>query len=171
MPDEETGLHTGCRLLPRNGHRRRAAHHPIPSPTRHDARCCFRRPRRSRRFRRRSAPLHRLRRRPASQSGDAKPIGFAFWTTDLVPQEHGYHGPIHILVGMDLTATLTGVIVDLQLRAVRLFLGRSRRSSRRSSKARPSAIRSSSAGTWMPFRARRSSIGSARAGDSRQLDA
>ena len=41
----------------------------------------------------------------------AKPIGFAFWTTDLVPQEHGYHGPIHILVGMDLTATLTGVVV------------------------------------------------------------
>ena len=41
----------------------------------------------------------------------AKPIGFAFWTTDLVPQEHGYHGPIHMLVGMDLTATLTGVIV------------------------------------------------------------
>jgi len=40
-----------------------------------------------------------------------KPIGFAFWTTDLVPQEHGYHGPIHILVGMDLTAALTGVIV------------------------------------------------------------
>ena len=39
------------------------------------------------------------------------PLGFAFWTTDLVPQEHGYHGPIHILVGMDLTATLTGVIV------------------------------------------------------------
>ena len=40
-----------------------------------------------------------------------KPIGFAFWTTDLVPQEHGYHGPIHILVGLDLTATLTGVVV------------------------------------------------------------
>ena len=28
-----------------------------------------------------------------------------------LPQEHGYHGPIHILVGMDLTAALTGVIV------------------------------------------------------------
>jgi transcriptional regulator of nitric oxide reductase len=42
----------------------------------------------------------------------ARPIGFAFWTTDLVPLEHGYHGPIHILVGMDLTATLTGVVVD-----------------------------------------------------------
>ena len=41
-----------------------------------------------------------------------KLLGFAFWTTDLVPQEHGYHGPIHILVGMDLTGTLTGVVVD-----------------------------------------------------------
>ena len=42
----------------------------------------------------------------------APPIGFAFWTTDLVPQEHGYHGPIHILVGLSTTATLTGVVVD-----------------------------------------------------------
>ena len=42
----------------------------------------------------------------------APPIGFAFWTTDLVPQEHGYHGPVHILVGMDTTGTLTGVVVD-----------------------------------------------------------
>jgi transcriptional regulator of nitric oxide reductase len=41
-----------------------------------------------------------------------KPVGFAFWTTDLVPQEHGYHGPIHILVGMDLAEKLTGVVVD-----------------------------------------------------------
>ena len=32
-------------------------------------------------------------------------------TTDLVPQEHGYHGPIHILVGMDMTGVLTGAIV------------------------------------------------------------
>src|SRR5437016_4208678 len=42
----------------------------------------------------------------------APPIGFAFWTTDLVPQEYGYHGPIHILVGMDLSGILTGVVVD-----------------------------------------------------------
>src|SRR5581483_894506 len=42
----------------------------------------------------------------------AAPIGYAFWTTDLVPQEHGYHGPIHILVGMDLHGVLTGVVVD-----------------------------------------------------------
>ena len=41
----------------------------------------------------------------------ARPLGVAFWTTDLVPQEHGYHGPIHILVGMDMTGVLTGVIV------------------------------------------------------------
>jgi transcriptional regulator of nitric oxide reductase len=40
-----------------------------------------------------------------------KPIGIAFWTTDLVPEEHGYHGPIHILVGMDLTGVLAGVVV------------------------------------------------------------
>jgi transcriptional regulator of nitric oxide reductase len=41
----------------------------------------------------------------------APTLGVAFWTTDLVPQEHGYHGPIHILVGMDLTGVLTGVVV------------------------------------------------------------
>ena len=41
----------------------------------------------------------------------APTVGVAFWTTDLVPQEHGYHGPIHILVGMDMTGVLTGVIV------------------------------------------------------------
>ena len=41
----------------------------------------------------------------------ALPLGVAFWTTDLVPQEHGYHGPIHILVGMDMAGVLTGVVV------------------------------------------------------------
>ena len=39
-------------------------------------------------------------------------LGIAFWTTDMVPQEHGYHGPIHILVGLDLKGTITGAIVD-----------------------------------------------------------
>lgn len=38
-------------------------------------------------------------------------LGMAFWTTDMVPQEHGYHGPIHILVGMNLSGVLTGVVV------------------------------------------------------------
>jgi transcriptional regulator of nitric oxide reductase len=41
----------------------------------------------------------------------APPIGVAFWTTDLVPNEHGYHGPVHMLVGMDMTGVLAGVIV------------------------------------------------------------
>jgi transcriptional regulator of nitric oxide reductase len=39
-------------------------------------------------------------------------IGLAFWTTDVVPEEHGYHGPIHIMVGMDMTGILTRVFVD-----------------------------------------------------------
>jgi transcriptional regulator of nitric oxide reductase len=42
----------------------------------------------------------------------AQPIGIVFGTTDMVPQEHGYHGPIHLLVGLDLTGTITCVIVD-----------------------------------------------------------
>jgi transcriptional regulator of nitric oxide reductase len=39
-------------------------------------------------------------------------IGLAFWTTDIVPDEHGYHGPIHIMIGMDMTGILSGVFVD-----------------------------------------------------------
>lgn len=39
-------------------------------------------------------------------------VGLAFWTTDVVPEEHGYHGAIHILIGMDMTGILTGVFVD-----------------------------------------------------------
>ena len=47
----------------------------------------------------------------AKANPSAPPLGVAFWTTDLVPQEHGYHGPIHLLVGMDMTGVLTGVVV------------------------------------------------------------
>ena len=47
---------------------------------------------------------------PAKTPG-AQPLGYIFWTTDMVPQEHGYHGPIHILVGMNMTGTFTGVVV------------------------------------------------------------
>jgi len=42
----------------------------------------------------------------------AQPIGLAWWTTDLVPQEYGYHGPIHIMVGMDMTGIISRVFVD-----------------------------------------------------------
>jgi transcriptional regulator of nitric oxide reductase len=41
----------------------------------------------------------------------ASPIGLVFWTTDVVPNEQGYHGPIHLLVGMDMTGILSGAIV------------------------------------------------------------
>jgi transcriptional regulator of nitric oxide reductase len=42
----------------------------------------------------------------------APPIGIIFWTTDMVPNEVGYHGPIHMLVGLDMSGIITGVIVD-----------------------------------------------------------
>jgi NosR/NirI family transcriptional regulator, nitrous oxide reductase regulator len=41
-----------------------------------------------------------------------QPLGLIFWTTDLTPNEHGYHGAIHCLVGMDMTGIITGVVVD-----------------------------------------------------------
>jgi transcriptional regulator of nitric oxide reductase len=44
---------------------------------------------------------------------DARPVGYAFWTIDLVPGELGYHGHIHMLIGMDTRGRLTGVIVDM----------------------------------------------------------
>ena len=45
-------------------------------------------------------------------SPSVKPIGYVFWTTDLVPDERGYHGAIHVLVGMDTAGIITGVVVD-----------------------------------------------------------
>ena len=42
----------------------------------------------------------------------AKPIGWAFWTIDLVPGELGYHGHIHMLIGMNTIGRITGLIVD-----------------------------------------------------------
>jgi NosR/NirI family transcriptional regulator, nitrous oxide reductase regulator len=43
---------------------------------------------------------------------DARPIGFAFWTQEIMPEELAYHGSIHMLVGMDSHGILTGVFVD-----------------------------------------------------------
>ena len=47
-------------------------------------------------------------RRPGS-----KPIGYAFWTIDLIPGELGYHGHIHMLIGMDTGGRIAGVIMDV----------------------------------------------------------
>jgi transcriptional regulator of nitric oxide reductase len=47
----------------------------------------------------------------ASAAGEPTLLGVAFWTTELEPLEHGYDGPIPILVGMTLNGILTGVVV------------------------------------------------------------
>jgi NosR/NirI family nitrous oxide reductase transcriptional regulator len=43
---------------------------------------------------------------------NAEELGYVFWTTDMVPQEHGYHGAIHLLVGLTKQGIINGVIVD-----------------------------------------------------------
>lgn len=43
---------------------------------------------------------------------DAPLLGYAFWTTDIVPNERGYHAAIHFLVGLDLKGVITGVVLD-----------------------------------------------------------
>ena len=43
---------------------------------------------------------------------NAKTIaGYAFWTTEILPLERGYGGPIAMLIGLDINGKLTGVIV------------------------------------------------------------
>ena len=45
-------------------------------------------------------------------SADARTVaGYVFWTTELEPLERGYDGPIKMLVGMNTSGALTGVIV------------------------------------------------------------
>jgi NosR/NirI family nitrous oxide reductase transcriptional regulator len=38
-------------------------------------------------------------------------IGYAAWTTEILPLERGYGGPIAMLIGLDTTGKLTGVII------------------------------------------------------------
>jgi NosR/NirI family transcriptional regulator, nitrous oxide reductase regulator len=44
-------------------------------------------------------------------AGERQLLGVAFWTTELEPLERGYDGPIKMLVGMNTSGILTGVIV------------------------------------------------------------
>lgn len=46
-----------------------------------------------------------------ARSGQQALAGFAFWTTELEPLERGYDGPIKVLVGMDTSGVLTGIVV------------------------------------------------------------
>jgi len=49
---------------------------------------------------------------PAPTGAAPQVLGFAFWTTDLVPNEVGYHGAIKMLVGLTPSGRLTGIVVD-----------------------------------------------------------
>jgi transcriptional regulator of nitric oxide reductase len=43
--------------------------------------------------------------------GTQTPIGYAFWTTEVVPLERAYGGPIVMLIGIDLNGKMTGLQV------------------------------------------------------------
>jgi NosR/NirI family nitrous oxide reductase transcriptional regulator len=43
--------------------------------------------------------------------GQQSVIGYAYWTTEIVPLERGYGGPIVMLVGMDTKGLLTGLVI------------------------------------------------------------
>ena len=47
----------------------------------------------------------------AGARGAQTVLGYAFWTTEVVPLERAYGGPIAMLVGIDLKGVLTGLIV------------------------------------------------------------
>ncbi len=38
-------------------------------------------------------------------------FGYAVWTTEVVPLERGYGGPIPILVGVDAKGVITGILI------------------------------------------------------------
>ena len=44
---------------------------------------------------------------------NSTPVGYAFWTIDVVPTLLGYDGHIHMLIGMDTAGKLAGVIMDI----------------------------------------------------------
>ncbi len=48
---------------------------------------------------------------PAASGQEPELLGLAYWTTELEPLERAYDGPITMLVGMDTTGVLTGIIV------------------------------------------------------------
>jgi NosR/NirI family nitrous oxide reductase transcriptional regulator len=56
-------------------------------------------------------PPHFKAFRIGASSGAPELAGFVFWTTELEPLERGYDGPIKMLVGMDTSGILTGVLV------------------------------------------------------------
>ncbi len=47
----------------------------------------------------------------ASAGKTGEVVGFAYWTTEVEPLERGFDGPIKMLVGMNMSGVLTGIIV------------------------------------------------------------
>jgi transcriptional regulator of nitric oxide reductase len=43
--------------------------------------------------------------------GEQTVIGYAYWTTEIVPLERGYGGPIVMLAGINTKGFLTGVVI------------------------------------------------------------
>ena len=61
----------------------------------------------------------------AYTGGAAKTVaGYAYWTTELLPLERGYGGPIAMLVGLDTNGRLTGVIMGEHHEPYRRLLDR-----------------------------------------------
>jgi len=56
-------------------------------------------------------PAHFKAYGPAATGQEPEVLGLAWWTTEVEPLERGYDGPIKILVGMDMTGILKGIIV------------------------------------------------------------
>lgn len=48
---------------------------------------------------------------PSGSGQEPELLGLAYWTTELDPLERGFDGPIKMLVGMDTTGILQGIIV------------------------------------------------------------
>ena len=47
----------------------------------------------------------------AAKGSEPRLLGLAWWSTELEPLERGFDGPIKMLVGMDTTGILKGIIV------------------------------------------------------------
>ena len=43
--------------------------------------------------------------------GAKTPLGYVFWTTEVVPLERGYGGPIVMMVGLDMKGVITGIVI------------------------------------------------------------
>ena len=47
-------------------------------------------------------------------------LGYLFWTTEILPLERGYGGPIAILIGLDINGKMTGLYVGEHHEPLRL---------------------------------------------------